>query len=195
LFTQLLEANIAPTRLTRDSLDQPLEVARKSGRYEWPARLWSFLNYFGAYLENRTIDDPDVEAFEEDAVLMITFHQAKGLEFDHVYVAGTGREPDLAPALRTQLFSGKPVKFSLVGDELKTKDVHTRELAVADRDREVYVAATRAKRTLSILYDPQDDTPYMRLNPGFDQLFAKRSGGTHKSNRAVEVVERPCQTT
>src|SRR5262249_10530315 len=43
LFTSLLEANIAPTRLTMDSLDTPLEVELKKGRYVWPARFWSFL--------------------------------------------------------------------------------------------------------------------------------------------------------
>src|SRR5262249_8635118 len=88
LFTELLEANIAPTRLTRRSLDQPLEVYTRNKRYQWDDRYWQLLNVFGAYLKDAPIDDPEVESFEEDAVLMLTFHQTKGLEFDHVYVAG-----------------------------------------------------------------------------------------------------------
>src|ERR1044071_9996830 len=110
LFTNLLEATVAPTRTTMKSLEQPLDVVRTKGKYVWGDQFWSFLNTLGAYLDNNTIDDPEVESFEEDAVLLITFHQAKGLEFDHVYVAGTGRDVDLAPALRTKLFSGDTVK-------------------------------------------------------------------------------------
>ena len=72
-------------------LDAPLKVEQQGSKYVWEARYWSFLNVFGSYLDNANLDDPEVEAFEEDAVLLLTFHQAKGLEFDHVYVAGTGR--------------------------------------------------------------------------------------------------------
>ena len=72
-----------------------------AGRSKWPDRYWNLLSIFGGYLENTNLDDDlEVEAFEEDAVLMITFHQAKGLEFDHIYVTATGRDPDLGPALR-----------------------------------------------------------------------------------------------
>src|SRR5262249_19040991 len=100
LFTALLESHTAPTRRSMDPLDQPLEVWRVGSKYVWPNRYWNFLNVFGSYLQNASIDDPEVEAFEEDAVLLLTFHQSKGLEFDHVYVAGTGRTVDVSPALR-----------------------------------------------------------------------------------------------
>src|SRR5262249_7246407 len=151
-----MEANIAPTRLTRDSLDQPLEAKLEEGKRVWPNRFWSLLNVFGAYLGNAPLDDPEVESFEEDAVLMLTFHQAKGLEFDHVYVAGTGREPDLGPTLRTKLFSGEVPKYRVDGT-LTTQDKTITKLALADRDREVYVAMTRAKKELTILHDPNSD--------------------------------------
>src|SRR5262249_50622049 len=88
LFTALMEAHIAPTRLSNESLDSPLEVSRNAGnKYVWPPRCWSFLSVFASYLDNATIDDVEVEAFEEHTVLLLTFHQAKGLQFDHVYVA------------------------------------------------------------------------------------------------------------
>jgi superfamily I DNA/RNA helicase len=89
-------------------------------------------------------------------VLLLTFHQTKGLEFDHVYVAGTGRAPDLGPALRTKLFSGDIPKYRVDGT-LSTRDMQVGDLALADRDREVYVAITRAKKSLTLLCDPKAD--------------------------------------
>jgi len=176
LFTALLEANVAPTRLTKDSLDQPLEVALdKRKKYVWPRRFWSLLNVLGSFLSDTRLDDPEVEAFEQHAVLMLTFHQAKGLEFDHVYVASTGREPDLNPALLTELFSGKRVKYKQVGGKVSTRDPATLQLALADREREVYVAITRAKKTLTILDDPDDNFSHRSLNPAIEKLFLGRS--------------------
>jgi DNA helicase-2/ATP-dependent DNA helicase PcrA len=189
LFTNLLEATVAPTRMTMKSLEQPLDVVRSKGKYVWGDQFWNFLNTLGAYLDNNTIDDPEVESFEEEAVLLITFHQAKGLEFDHVYVAGTGRDIDLAPALRTKLFSGETVKFRLDGDTLKTEDQDTNRLATADREREVYVAMTRAKKTLTILDDPNASVNYMSLNPGIVALFSKKKSRWYAGSTTVTVLE------
>src|SRR5262249_14412675 len=154
LFTSLLESNIAATRLSTRSLDDPITVRSLDGKYVWPERLWAFLSVFGSYLASASLDDPEVESFEEDAVLLLTFHQAKGLEFDHVYVAGTGRTPDIGPALRTRLFSGLDPGY--VANPLSTKDRSILSLALADRDREVYVALTRAKIALTVLHDPSE---------------------------------------
>ena len=188
LFTNLLEATVAPTRTTMKSLEQPLDVVRSKGKYVWGDQFWNFLNTLGAYLDNNTIDDPEVESFEEDAVLLITFHQAKGLEFDHVYVAGTGRDIDLAPALRTKLFSGEAVSFALDGDTLKTGDQDTNRLAAADREREVYVAMTRAKKTLTILDDTNASINYMSLNPGIAALFPKKKSRFYPGSSTVNVL-------
>jgi superfamily I DNA/RNA helicase len=189
LFTQLLEANIAPTRLTMRSLDEPLRLTTTNGKYVWDERYWSLLNIFGAFLESMPIDDPEIEAFEENSMLLLTFHQAKGLEFDHVYVGGTGREPDIGPALRTQVFSGKPVKFTVAtSGELRTRDKHTLELAAADRDREVYVAITRAKKTLTLLHDPAGEN-FMRLNPAIEAIFTDRKPKPHPHAPGVTVQE------
>ena len=189
LFTQLLEANIAPTRLSMESLDQPLEVSRIAGKFRWPKRFWNLLGIFGGYLENTNLDDLEVEAFEEDAVLMITFHQAKGLEFDHVYAAWTGRDPDLGPALRTRLFSGVPVPYLFVGG-LQTTDVQTINLSVADREREVYVAITRPRTSLTVLHDPSlAQNGYFAINPAVEKIFSSIKGKSHPQYSAVQVKE------
>lgn len=188
-FTQLLEANIAPTRLSTRSLDQPLQATLVSGKYQWPDQYWSLLNYFGAFLEDNKLDDPEVEAFEDDAVMLLTFHQAKGLEFDYVYVGGMGREPDFGPALRTRLFSGEPVACSMNGDGITTTDAVVHQLAHADRDREVYVALTRAKKQLTLLQDTSNPLFYMAPNSVLVDLFPPGRGRAHNAINDVEVSE------
>lgn len=188
-FTQLLEANIAPTRRTMDPLDQPLEATIYQGKFKWPDRYWNLLSFFGGYLDNTYLDDPEVEAFEQDAVLMITFHQAKGLEFDHVYVTATGRDPDISPALRTGLFSGKAIPYTIIGS-LGTKDTQTLALSLADREREVYVAITRARSSLTIMHDPAlADKGFYALNPAIEKVFAAIKGKPHDTVPSVLVKE------
>jgi DNA helicase-2/ATP-dependent DNA helicase PcrA len=191
LFTELLESHTAPTRRSMEPLDQPLEVVRTGGEYVWPARYWNFLNLFGSYLDNASIDDPDVEAFEEDAVLLLTFHQSKGLEFDHVYVAGTGRPVDVSPALRTKLFSGEAVNYAVDPSTgaVSCKDPEVNRLALADREREVYVALTRAKRHLTVLFDPDHEREFLTLNPEIEKLFASAAVTPHPKFPHVEVLE------
>lgn len=189
LFTQLLEANIAPTRRTMDPLDQPLESGVSQGKFKWPDRYWNLLNVFGGYLDNTNLDDPEVEAFEQDAVLMITFHQAKGLEFDHIYVTATGRNPDVGPALRTGLFSGRAVPYTM-NDGLNSTDQQTLDLSLADREREVYVALTRAKLSLTIMHDPAlAERDFYQLNPAIEKLFALVQAKVSAVNPAVQVKE------
>lgn len=191
LFTELLESHTAPTRRSMDPLDHPLEVVRTGGKYVWPARYWNFLNVFGSYLDNASIDDPEVEAFEEDAVLLLTFHQSKGLEFDHVYVAGTGRPIDVSPALRTKLFSGEAVKYAVDPGTgaVAGKDPEVNRLALADREREVYVALTRAKKHLTVLFDPSHEREFLTLNPEIEKLFAGTAVTAHPRFSDVEVLE------
>lgn len=191
LFTGLLESHTAPTRRSKDPLDQPLEVVRSGGKYVWPARYWNFLNVFGSYLNNASIDDPEVEAFEEGAVLLLTFHQSKGLEFDHVYVAGTGRPVDVSPALRTKLFSGESVNYAVdpATGTVTCQDADVKRLALADREREVYVALTRAKKHLTVLFDPDHEREFLTLNPEIGKLFAGANVTAHPRFTDVEVLE------
>jgi DNA helicase-2/ATP-dependent DNA helicase PcrA len=192
LFTTLLEAHTAPTRRSMEPLDAPLEVRRTAeGKYAWPPRYWSFLGLFGSYLENSSLDDLEVEAFEEHAILLLTFHQAKGLEFDHVYVAGTGRPVDLSPVLRTKLFSGETpaYKVDTATGAVTSSDNDVQRLALADREREVYVALTRAKNTLTVLFDPDQQRDFLTLNPIVETLFLRGSASPHPDVRDVQVLE------
>jgi DNA helicase-2/ATP-dependent DNA helicase PcrA len=191
LFTSLLEAHTAPTRRSMHPLDSPLEVSQNSqGKYVWDKRYWNFLNVCGSYLSGAALDDDEVEVFEEHAVLLLTFHQAKGLEFDHVYVAGTGRSPDLSPALRTMLFSGrKPVYKLDAAGNISCRDTQIVRLAESDRDREVYVALTRAKSRLTFLHDPSSDWSFLTLNPILNELFKNRPTVSHPASPLVKIVE------
>jgi DNA helicase-2/ATP-dependent DNA helicase PcrA len=174
LFTQLLEANIAPTRRTQSSLDQPLAPTRSlSGKIVWPDEMWTFLGLFGALIQETDLDDIEDDAFAEYAVALLTFHQAKGLEFDHVYIGVTGREPYPHSVLQTMVFSGEAVPYWVdSGGQPRCNDPAVSELALADRERELYVALTRAKRRLTIIYDPNDKRPLCSLNPVLKGLFA-----------------------
>lgn len=182
LFTQLLDANIAVTRSRgRKSLENPMVPRRRDdGKIEWPEQYWQMLGAFGQLVEAGGQDDLEVEAFSEDAIALLTYHQAKGLEFDRVYVAMTGKEADPSSVLATMLFSGESPAYTVVDEQPKTRSRTVMRRATADREREVYVAITRAKEHLSILHAPKDPRPMMKLNKGIESLFAdveaKQSG-------------------
>ncbi len=191
LFTQLLESNIAPTRLTRNSLDLPLEVREENGKYVWDKRYWQLLNVFGSYITDTRLDDLEVESFEENAIPLYTFHQAKGLEFDHVYIAGMGREPDINPALRAELFSGKEINYTVTDGQSETRDFSILNLAESDRERENYVAITRAKKFLTLLNPNDRDDFYMKTHPEIPSIFDGSPSKKHPKVPKVTVKEWP----
>lgn len=172
-FTHILEANIAPTRMTTASLDNPMTGIHRNGagKVEWPDQYWSFLGICGGLLENSDLDDEEVDAFADHALSVLTFHQAKGLEFDHVYVAAMGRAVSAHNVLVTKLFSGETPSYRVVNDQPDTSDITVLRLAEADREREVYVAMTRAKTHLTFLYDPNHSHPLMASHPAITQSF------------------------
>lgn len=192
LFTTLLEATVAPSRLSKDnSLEDPMNptVDPASGKPAWHSRYWGFLDLMGKFLEHASLDDIDVESFSDSAVGIMTFHQAKGLEFDHTYVTATGRDASVNAVLQTMLFSGQTPSYAIVGDHPTTTSADVLALASADRDREVYVALTRAKSSLTILWDPNDLRPNMKVHAVIARLFETLKGNPHPASHEVIVKE------
>lgn len=175
LFTSVLESNISPSRMTKTPLDNPISVERdEDGKYVWPDQFWDLVNTMATLLHNTKLDDPEIESFADGAIQLLTFHQSKGLEFSHVYVALTGRNIQVSNVLRTMYFSGQTPQSSISEDgDISTDDSKVLQLATADRDREVYVALTRAKKSLTILFDPDDQSPFGKLNPALEALFSE----------------------
>jgi len=109
----------------------------------------------------------DIEQYdsEAEAVVMMTMHSAKGLEFDHVCLVGF--EEGLFPSSRSTA---------------------SREDLEEER-RLCYVAITRAKRTLAISYARQrmlyGHTTYGRPSQFLDELPAELV----KSNRRPKLAE------
>lgn len=195
LFTRLLEANIAPTRLTMRSLDRPLMPERRNGKVYWPNEVWSFLNVFGSLIQETRLDDVEVEELAESAVALLTFHQVKGLEFDYVYIGMTGREADIRSALRTRAFSGEEVSYRVdANGQPETNDVRVLRLSTADREREIYVAVTRAIKELTILHDPEDQRAMAGLNRGLEAIFSSLPSESPENWPTLSQRSYRCET-
>ena len=122
--------------------------------------LRAFLDYVDLVEQAEREDWSPVQPSEADSVKVMTIHQAKGLEFDHVFVPGLARDilPDLTvqqnPAER-----GRSLDFELRGDAdilprfdgnlAAFKDALRRQEEYEER-RTLYVALTRARRSLSV---------------------------------------------
>ena len=117
----------------------------------------------------------DIEQYNasDDAVVMMTIHSAKGLEFPHVFLAGF--EDGLFPGQRS------------IGDNEEMEEER----------RLCYVAITRAKQSLTISYARQRMI-YGRTSASLPSRFLKeipetciqRKGGFHPTQSATGYTER-----
>ena len=119
--------------------------------------LRAFLDYVDAVEALEKEEWEPVQPSDDDAVKVMTIHQAKGLEFDHVFVPGVAS--GLMPSKRIQqnpAERGYSLDFELRGDAaiLPTfdgvlshfkRDLQAQE--VIEERRTMYVALTRARRT------------------------------------------------
>ena len=103
--------------------------------------LGAFLRYLDLVLASGQDEDPPRANGDQDAVQVMTIHQAKGLEFDTVFVPGLveGRLPQPARSDRFELPA-----------ELADVSGGRREDHLAEERRLCYVAMTRARRTLHL---------------------------------------------
>ena len=160
-YVMMLEGK--PTEENKTRLENVRELKSSINSYvenaEFPT-LAGFLEEIALYT--------DIEQYNEsdDAVVMMTMHSAKGLEFPHVYMVGF--EDGLFPGMRA------------IGD---------REEMEEER-RLCYVAITRAKETLCVSYAKQRML-YGRTSPALASRFLReipedlvqRKGGFHQASR------------
>jgi hypothetical protein len=86
--------------------------------------------------------------------------------------------------LTADLVSGERIHYT-VRTGLASTDNVVQNLALADRDREVYVEMMRAKKTLTILRDPAAAAAQMTLNPIIAKLFEGLRGKPHSIAASV----------
>ena len=191
LFTQMFDANVSSTRLTRFPLDDFIWCEEVKNKIRWPARYWDMLEVMHRFCNGEAIADLDSEAFQSNAVSMMTFHASKGLEFKHVYVLRTGRGPPIAGPLRAKIFSGEKIEFDVIDGHPQIKDTKIsnviRRLAKADRDREVYVAMTRAEDELTFVLEKDADFAMDRTHEALLKFIKKSKPVSQKSG--VDVYE------
>jgi DNA helicase-2/ATP-dependent DNA helicase PcrA len=125
-----LEGLGEPEDVLRDRRENVMELSRMADRFDRSWRDAQDRSPTGAFLEELALsqEDPgDPESGEvPDRVSLLTIHQAKGLEFSHVYL--TGAEEGILP--------------------LKGRG----RVDVEEERRLFYVAMTRARETLEISY-------------------------------------------
>ena len=122
--------------------------------------LRAFLSYVDSVEQLEKEEWETVQPGDLDAVTVMTIHQAKGLEFDHVFVPGVAA--GLMPSTRIQqnpAERGYSLDFELRGDAailprfdgvLSHFKEDLRKQEVIEERRTMYVALTRARRTLHV---------------------------------------------
>lgn len=127
----------------------------------------------------------------EDAVRVLTIHQAKGLEFPHVYLLQLHKEAGRRAASQLELGEvGGHREYRLFGaptlgfDRLAT---HRRELAQAELVRTLYVAMTRAEKRLVLVGRPKVDSqlaPVERATSHIELLLYRHGEGPSRGELA-----------
>ncbi|MFL5768004.1 MAG: ATP-dependent DNA helicase [Actinomycetota bacterium] len=150
----------AAATATRRNLAAFLDEVHSFSPVEGELTLRQFLDYVRAEEELERQEWSPVQPSDEDSVKVMTIHQAKGLEFETVFVPGFAKE--ILPDARVQqnpAEKGKSLDFDLRGDadilpkfsdNLKQFWFALREQAMIEERRTCYVALTRAKQRLFI---------------------------------------------
>ncbi len=163
-YTEALE--LKPTEENKTRLENVKELRSSILSYCENAQtptLAGFLEEIALYTDIEQYND------SEDAVVMMTMHSAKGLEFPNVFLAGL--EDGLFPGMRA------------IGDRDEMEEER----------RLCYVAITRAKKNLTITHARQRIL-YGRTNPAMPSRFLKeipeeltvKKGGYQRANAYVQ---------
>jgi len=157
-----LEANLDSqlATATRRNLAAFLDEVHSFTPVQGELTLRAFLDYVDLVEQAEREDWSPVQPSDADSVKVMTVHQAKGLEFDHVFVPGLAT--DLLPDLTIQqnpAERGKSLDFELRGDAdiLPRYDGNLSAFKAAlrlqeefEERRTLYVALTRARRRLFV---------------------------------------------
>ncbi|MBA3552696.1 MAG: ATP-dependent helicase, partial [Actinobacteria bacterium] len=148
----------AAATATRRNLSAFLDEVRAFSPLEGELTLRAFLDYVDIVEASEDSEWSPVQPSEDDSVKVMTIHQAKGLEFDTVFVPGLAK--GLLPDVRVQqnpAEKGRSLDFHLRGDRevlpsfqgvLRTFWQALRDQALVEERRTCYVALTRARRRL-----------------------------------------------
>src|SRR5207253_10118295 len=137
---------------TQRNLAAFLDEVHAFAPLEGEVTLRAFLDYVATVEESDRPEWSPVQPSDEDSVKVMTIHQAKGLEFDTVFVPGFAKE--ILPDARVQqnpAEKGKSLDFDLRGDadilpkfsdNLKQFWFALRDQAMIEERRTCYVALT-----------------------------------------------------
>lgn len=188
---------------TRRNLAAFLDQVQAFSPLEGELTLRAFLDYVELVEATEATEWSPVQPSDEDSVKVMTIHQAKGLEFDTVFVPGLAR--GILPDPRVQqnpAEKGWSLDFDLRGDRdiLPAFDRNLRQFWLALRDqalveerRTCYVALTRARKRLFVTgahwYGDEVASP-KAASPFLEELAAwGQETGAAAVDRGPEVGE------
>jgi DNA helicase II / ATP-dependent DNA helicase PcrA len=188
----------------RANLGSFLDFAGEFAPFEGDASIAAFLEFLGAAREGG--EDLEVaQPQHENSVKLMTVHQAKGLEFDVVFVPGLAAE--IFPDVKV---TGNPVKavhelpYSIredarwlpefdVGTKMNHFHAALKERTAEDERRLAYVALTRARRRLHVTCAHWYGIDYERKFPNgpgdyFHELAGRPKTDDDDATEPLDVV-------
>jgi hypothetical protein len=211
LFDDRIEVGRLERQLDRDAGDPMYRIKSDGEKHERVAAeseltLSAFLEFVDTAQAAERQEWSPVQPSGEDSVKVMTVHQAKGLEFDTVFVPGLaeGILPDLT-IQHNPVERGKSLDFELRGDRdilpsferlhrvlARFKEALKEQEGIEER-RTFYVALTRARRRLYVTgahwYGDEVSKP-KKPSAFFDELAAWAASSGHA---AVEPGDGPAQ--
>ena len=187
LESELLAAGTETTRAARANIAAFLDAAAAFSPLEGEVSMSTFLDYLDAA---RNVEDLEVaQPRDDDTVKLMTVHQAKGLEFDVVYVPGLVER--IFPNKRTtnpyksmgQLPFEVREDSDYLPDFTETKNLskfhkQLQDLEEEEERRLAYVAITRARRAVHLSAAHwYGSTSYERKFPAKIGTFFAELGG------------------
>jgi ATP-dependent exoDNAse (exonuclease V) beta subunit len=144
--------------------------------------------------EAREAPEELVQAATADAVRVMTVHRAKGLDFDHTYVAQLGKESRPRALAKNRYARAPQTELVLLGVPTPGFDLVDRlerDREVAERVRLLYVATTRARERLVLCGAwPLDGEPVpVAVSRSFLDLVRRRRGESPIAELAAAPAE------